>query len=404
MSSEFNWYDVTPAVRADYTLAYFLLPAFEVNGIVWKGASEIVKQWTLTASKNFALRNRPTKPTNANYIACVRFRIGGDVYRYRLWDHADLVLPNVPLYNGEVIRRNAVLEIWNVNGQATASQTTPIRMTASIRRVISDFSAMPADYEDATAAAVASLQSADIVLPNPSAYGTLNLWLKADAGVTQAGGLVTKWADQSGHAYDLTPLIDSPGLLANGFGARNQPYLRFTAPDDGLVNAGAPAAAFQSYYIAMQVFTWALADVLLSDGARAVTFNPSDKKIRSAWVLNADVDYSTIAAKPFILRLDRTNIPQSTNRIQIVALEDYPTEVSAATVNTGGFAAAAANSLVLGVDVAAIFGIAELLAFNEASLSAANDQAVKEYLAQKYAAVADIPIVFGTGSAGSDNT
>jgi hypothetical protein len=58
----------------------------------------------------------------------------------------------------------------------------------------------------------------------PSRTG-LKLWLKGDAGMTQAGGTVSAWADQSGNGNDVVavsvqPIFDSPA--ANGL-----PCVRF---------------------------------------------------------------------------------------------------------------------------------------------------------------------------------
>jgi len=64
----------------------------------------------------------------------------------------------------------------------------------------------------------------------PSAPGTagLQVWLKADAGVTAgAGGAVTAWADQSGHGNDASQLdTASAPVLVNG-AVNGKPALRF---------------------------------------------------------------------------------------------------------------------------------------------------------------------------------
>jgi hypothetical protein len=43
---------------------------------------------------------------------------------------------------------------------------------------------------------------------NPASISGLALWLKADAGVTQSGGLVTQWNDQSGNAQNFSGFDD----------------------------------------------------------------------------------------------------------------------------------------------------------------------------------------------------
>ncbi|MBS1582922.1 MAG: T9SS type A sorting domain-containing protein [Bacteroidetes bacterium] len=62
------------------------------------------------------------------------------------------------------------------------------------------------------------------------------LWLSADQGVAQAGGLVSTWTDRSGNANDaLVPPLSStatPGLVAGA--ANGLPVLRFDGDDDQL--------------------------------------------------------------------------------------------------------------------------------------------------------------------------
>ncbi|MEO7318705.1 MAG: Ig-like domain-containing protein, partial [Chthoniobacteraceae bacterium] len=64
---------------------------------------------------------------------------------------------------------------------------------------------------------------------------TLQLWLKADAGVTAgAGDTVLSWADQSGHANDAVA-IDEPSAPIVAAGAINGlPAIRFDGVDDSL--------------------------------------------------------------------------------------------------------------------------------------------------------------------------
>lgn len=65
----------------------------------------------------------------------------------------------------------------------------------------------------------------------------LQLWLKADAGVTtNASGLVSSWADQTANGYNVSQSTDGnkPTYIANQINAR--PVLRFDGTDDYLNN------------------------------------------------------------------------------------------------------------------------------------------------------------------------
>ncbi len=56
------------------------------------------------------------------------------------------------------------------------------------------------------------------------------LWLKADAGITETGGDITAWADQSGNGLDATGNLD-PLFTATNSNLNNQPSISF--PNDG---------------------------------------------------------------------------------------------------------------------------------------------------------------------------
>src|SRR5437899_1363127 len=62
----------------------------------------------------------------------------------------------------------------------------------------------------------------------------LQLWLKADAGVTATAGKVTAWADQSGHGNNAAQtMADMSPLLVND-AINGKPVLRFDGVDDFL--------------------------------------------------------------------------------------------------------------------------------------------------------------------------
>lgn len=60
---------------------------------------------------------------------------------------------------------------------------------------------------------------------SPTDIGGISVWLKADAGVTISGGLVTGWADQSGNGANCS----SPNVVL--FYSSPYPYIYFGGPD-----------------------------------------------------------------------------------------------------------------------------------------------------------------------------
>ncbi|HKS38643.1 MAG TPA: Ig-like domain-containing protein, partial [Verrucomicrobiae bacterium] len=72
----------------------------------------------------------------------------------------------------------------------------------------------------------------------------LQLWLKADAGVTtNAGGAVTTWADQSPNANNAVQTDDTAAPLWVANAQNNKPALRFDGANDQLDVAHAPSLA-----------------------------------------------------------------------------------------------------------------------------------------------------------------
>jgi hypothetical protein len=73
------------------------------------------------------------------------------------------------------------------------------------------------------------------------------LWLKADAGITQSGGYVSAWADQSGNGKDFTQGTASkqPAYVTGVLNGK--PVVRFDDSDDGMassLNLSAPYTVF----------------------------------------------------------------------------------------------------------------------------------------------------------------
>ncbi len=62
--------------------------------------------------------------------------------------------------------------------------------------------------------------------PGPPLSG-LQLWFKADAGVSTSGSNVIGWADQSGNGHDASTIAGTPVLLSSGSGINGLPAIRF---------------------------------------------------------------------------------------------------------------------------------------------------------------------------------
>jgi hypothetical protein len=85
----------------------------------------------------------------------------------------------------------------------------------------------------------------------PASLPGLQLWLKADAGVTQSGGTVSSWTDQSSNAYSLAPGYVSPSSAptysSTGFNS-SHPGVAFSGPSGspGPANVGVDPSTLNS--------------------------------------------------------------------------------------------------------------------------------------------------------------
>jgi hypothetical protein len=156
---------------------YFLIPAFDYDGLNWLGRSDMPVQFNYTASKRFALIGLPEKPVDANYVPTIKFRIGTRVFRYKLWDDPGLELEAAP-YQSQIISENFVIEIWSLDGLTEVSQEDPLAVVTSIQRVVSDFSVIPANYVECVGTEV-SAASIAVALPAtfPMDFGAGGAWL-----------------------------------------------------------------------------------------------------------------------------------------------------------------------------------------------------------------------------------
>ena len=221
MASTYNVDSILPATPVNPVNGYVTIPAFEYSGIGWKGASEIITQFNYNASKNFILRQLPEKPVGVNFIPVIRYRIGMITYRYKLWDHEDGVLQE-NIYNGEVIKKNFVIEIWNISSSNTVILDEAITLMLSIKRILTDFSNL-SNYQDASSSEV-SQQSQISVSPTTPVLNGLLGWYATGSGyegtITQSGGLISQWNDNSGNGYNLVQGVDldkPQAVLDGGF-------------------------------------------------------------------------------------------------------------------------------------------------------------------------------------------
>lgn len=126
------------------TQTFFTMPAFSVD-VNWLGYSDIVAAFNFEGPNNFSLRflqgsiieGLPSDiQKNPNYCLCIMWidstTTPYTVHRYAIWQGVgEVQYLNIPLYTGQLIKKNFRLEVWSVAGQAVASQSEAINFYTS---------------------------------------------------------------------------------------------------------------------------------------------------------------------------------------------------------------------------------------------------------------------------------
>lgn len=410
-----NWTQYRPALRVNnFRGTYIELPAFEVTtGIVWKGASEVVLQYNYSAPGLFVVLRKPTKPTGVNYGLCIRYRVGDTVYRYKLWEDDAFVLSGdaAPLYNGQVIKANFVLEIWSFDGLTEVSQATPIDITSSIRNNITDLNdrgtellALGAEFSD-----LSNIGSAE--------FDTTNLLVRfaTNTNLSETGGFANTWGDYYNNSKILNPFGGQITYTLDA-GINNLPTLEFNQPTAGMTGGIATGlgAPLRGIIAVVKQIVWSddtdLFDFVESAGATTVT---SLKQRGTTPFLRVDdggalqVSSNALAVGDWKVLVWYIDLVESDYKSVIEVYDLATGDVEDRTsVSVGAFPSVPLfNELVLGKygGNTAGYRLADLSLFS--SLTPAVVQSNANYLASVYGSTAafSFPISFNTGSAWLDN-
>lgn len=125
---------------------YLTLPTFSVN-VNWIGVSDIVAAYNFEGPNNFSLSignivgtgqlntNIPNiGRLQPNYLLCVMWKDEfGNTHRYTIWNGVGEVIDFVlPLYSGQLIRKNFRLEVWSTNVATVSNTNTGIIFNTSV--------------------------------------------------------------------------------------------------------------------------------------------------------------------------------------------------------------------------------------------------------------------------------
>lgn len=97
------------------TRAKLLLSPFTLAASTWAGASTILAQYSISNDYWFSFKT-PIRAFGENFVLAIRYYDAENdvIVRYKLWEDVDEIL-FYPVYAGERIGLNAVLEVWSVD-------------------------------------------------------------------------------------------------------------------------------------------------------------------------------------------------------------------------------------------------------------------------------------------------
>lgn len=251
-SNELNFDTTIPATRVGKLYNYIQIPEFSYTGIMWKDVSEAIIQFNYSLTNNFILRKIPAKPTGVNFNICIRYRVGETVYRYKLWDNLEEVMPNIEKYTGQLIKKNCVVEIWTLANQETISLASPLNLETSIRTLPASLIDL-SDVENVESSLVSDLGLQTLVpaLPTTGLYGRYS----QDDVVVSGFNSVDQWNDSSGNNRHLVSAGTSKP-------SNNPGYVEFAGDDYLAYNVGQPFSMLGMYLVSKQSLNPPLAYIL----------------------------------------------------------------------------------------------------------------------------------------------
>lgn len=151
------WLSLVKAKQVRRVRTYFTIPVFQFEYVAWIRASYPLGMVNYSLSNNFTIATLPVPDIGVNYVPTIKWRQGGIVHRYKLWDHPDVVL-YAPIYRGQKIGKNFQLEIWNISSSLAMTQLVPINVFTSIRPVPSIYTGSDTNIALAQGVVVAGAQ------------------------------------------------------------------------------------------------------------------------------------------------------------------------------------------------------------------------------------------------------
>lgn len=219
---------------------------------------------------------------------------------------------------------------------------------------------------------------------DPSTIANLTVWLKADAGITQSGGTVSAWADQSGNGNNFAQgtAANQPSFQATGAGTlATLPFLRFDGVNDSMTSSKSASG----------VWTW----IVVTANKRANGNQPNNiDTLINGQENSGSFNGPQMASFNYYIDATQRTLSCSANGGTIVNYKNNATTPLTLALNEWAYlastitgAAAGGNTLSLGIEkgggLFAQVDIAEIIMFSRV-ITAGERNTIQTYLTARY--------------------
>lgn len=126
-----RWTTIDKTEWANVYRLGFQLPVFSFSTVQWLGASFIIYEFRYNVGTYFSIKFPTNKPTPTTFVLAVRWVEGDQIHRYKFWEnHTELL--HYPLYTGQKIGPEFVLEVWTVQNSTVVQLEAPLQLLSSI--------------------------------------------------------------------------------------------------------------------------------------------------------------------------------------------------------------------------------------------------------------------------------
>ena len=223
---------------------------------------------------------------------------------------------------------------------------------------------------------------------DPTSVSGCKLWLRADTGVTLVGAVCSAWADQSGTGNNFTQGTDANRPTYNATGVGGKPSLDFDGSNDHLIGPLASTmmtATIKVIYIALNIIAKPGSDLVQPYNEWGIFAEGGVGN----WGLY--LNSNNIAWYTYDGSVDERTVAVSNGETAVIAAKHDGGNLilrknAAAESSTASGSCAAAAVTYIGRGYAANYAnirVAEIIVYN-ASVSGANDTAIRNYLMGRY--------------------